>query len=262
LLRLLAPFFMEWVKRKVDARVERRVGPPLLQPVYDWVKLWGKEMVVPRDAGVFFRLGPWLLFFMSIAAVYLAAFRPPWALLYLLALLSAATLVKMLLAHSVGSPFTVLGMGRLGSVKLALDPAFPLAFLAPAFVWGFQMNWPPAAAIFFPIAFIASLAELELPPFDLSHARTEIVAGWKTELSGRLLALVNYAEDAHWLAVSLMLASLFGPSLLLLKAFGIFMLMDAVSVVLARMHIKKAIKFLSFLNVLAMAEVVLCLSLV
>lgn len=248
------------MKRKVDAFIERRAGPPPLQPLYDWVKLWGKQVVVPEGAGVFFRLGPWLVFVFSVAAVYLAWHAPPWALLYILALLSATTLIKMLLSRSVRSSFTEFGMGRLGSMKLALDPAFPLAFLAPAFVWGFAMDWPPVAVVLLPLAFAASLAELELPPFDISHARTEIAAGWKTELSGRLLALVNYAEDARWLAISLMLARMLGPSWLLLKAMGVFLVMVAFSIALPRMHIDRAIKFWSVMNILAMAEVIACLN--
>jgi len=258
--RLLVPFGFEWIKRKVDALVERRIGPPLLQPVYDWFKLWGNETLLPDGAGIFFRLAPWLLFLCSLVAVYVASIRPPWALLELLALLSTMTLLKMFLARAVTSPFTIHGLGRLGSMKLALDPAFPLAFLAAAFLWGFDMNWPLKAAILLPLAVATALAELELPPFDLSHAKSELVAGWKTELSGRWLALVTYAENARMVAVSLMLAALLGPTHLWLKATLIFTLLSALSIALPRMHLAKAIRWLSFLNVLALAEVIACLS--
>ncbi|HET6442579.1 MAG TPA: NADH-quinone oxidoreductase subunit H, partial [Phycisphaerae bacterium] len=39
-----------WVDRKVTARVQYRVGPPLLQPLYDILKLMGKETLVPARA--------------------------------------------------------------------------------------------------------------------------------------------------------------------------------------------------------------------
>ena len=39
-----------WVDRKVTARVQYRVGPPLLQPIYDVLKLLGKETVLPASA--------------------------------------------------------------------------------------------------------------------------------------------------------------------------------------------------------------------
>ena len=40
----------KWIDRKVTARVQWRVGPPLLQPLLDIVKLLGKETIVPRQA--------------------------------------------------------------------------------------------------------------------------------------------------------------------------------------------------------------------
>ena len=39
-----------WIVRKVSALVQWRVGPPLLQPFYDVMKLMGKETLIPQDA--------------------------------------------------------------------------------------------------------------------------------------------------------------------------------------------------------------------
>src|SRR4030042_1499475 len=39
-----------WIVRKVSALVQWRVGPPLLQPFYDVMKLSGKEILIPQDA--------------------------------------------------------------------------------------------------------------------------------------------------------------------------------------------------------------------
>ena len=39
-----------WIVRKVSALVQWRVGPPVLQPFYDVIKLMGKETLVPQDA--------------------------------------------------------------------------------------------------------------------------------------------------------------------------------------------------------------------
>ena len=48
-----------WVDRKVTARVQWRVGPPMLQPIYDILKLMGKETLVPaRAVGSGFLLAP------------------------------------------------------------------------------------------------------------------------------------------------------------------------------------------------------------
>ena len=42
-----------WIDRKVTARLQYRVGPPLLQPLLDIVKLLGKETLVPAGASRF-----------------------------------------------------------------------------------------------------------------------------------------------------------------------------------------------------------------
>ena len=41
-----------------EARLQGRRGPRVLQPYYDLAKLFGKETVVPDDAGIVFRVAP------------------------------------------------------------------------------------------------------------------------------------------------------------------------------------------------------------
>ena len=60
----------KWIDRKVTARVQWRVGPPLLQPLLDIVKLLGKETIVPRQAR---RAGFLLAPVFGFAAVCVAA---------------------------------------------------------------------------------------------------------------------------------------------------------------------------------------------
>ena len=57
-----AAWFYVWGERKAVARMQRRIGPPLLQPFYDFVKLTGKRTPKPpkppnSDRG---RLDAWL----------------------------------------------------------------------------------------------------------------------------------------------------------------------------------------------------------
>jgi len=47
---LVLGLIASWIVRKVSALVQWRVGPPLLQPFYDVVKLVGKEILMPQDA--------------------------------------------------------------------------------------------------------------------------------------------------------------------------------------------------------------------
>jgi formate hydrogenlyase subunit 4 len=257
---LLLPFAFEWVYRKAHARVQRRVGPPLLQPVYDFIKLLGKEAILP-EGGLLLAVSSALLLATNAAALFVALRQPQHALLALLVLFLFDVALKTFLAFAVRSPFTMQGASRLAGMKMALDPAFPLSFLAPAFVFGFGLPWPAAAAAFLPVAFAASMAELELPPFDIPTAETEIAGGWKAELSGPLLAAVHYGEYAKAVAVSALLAALTGPGFLIAKALLAFTAMALLSAALPRFSMKRVVRYLTALNIIALAEVVLSLSL-
>lgn len=256
---LALPFLFEWIDRKIHARVQRRVGPPLLQPVYDIIKLVKKETIVPKNSGSALLIAPWLLFLVSTVSMFVASRRPDFTLLILLFLFSADMVIKLVLTKAVSGPFSTQGMTRLAGLKMALEPAFPLAFLAAAFQYGFNMNWPVSAVVLLPVAFIAALAELDKVPFDLPTAGTEIASGWKTELSGPLLALADYAENAKTVAVSFMLAALLGPGLVLAKALVIFACLSLVSAAVPRFSFARAVKYLSLLNIIALGEVIICL---
>ena len=39
-----------WIVRKVTALIHHRIGPPVLQPLYDILKLLGKETMIPEAA--------------------------------------------------------------------------------------------------------------------------------------------------------------------------------------------------------------------
>ena len=257
----ILPFLFQWIRRKTYARVQRRVGPPLLQPIYDFIKLFRKELILPKG-GLMLVVSSALIFVTNIVALFIAFTRPNHALLALLFLFLLDITLKTFLAFAVKSPFTRQGASRLAGIKMALDPAFPLSFLAPAFIFGFGMNWPLVAAVFFPIAFVASMAELEFPPFDIPTAESEIASGWKAELSGVLLAMVEYAEYAKAVAVSVLLALFFGPTLVLVKAIVIFFAMCLLSSVLPRFSVNKAVKYLTVLNMVALMEVIVSLNLV
>ena len=70
LFTALAGLFTSWVDRKVTALVQMRVGPPLLQPLYDIRKLFIKETCVPEGGAIgLFLVAP----LIGFAAVTLAS---------------------------------------------------------------------------------------------------------------------------------------------------------------------------------------------
>ena len=59
----LAGMLLCGIDRKVVAKMQKRVGPPILQPFYDFFKLLGKETIVPAAASkvvfLWWALRPW-----------------------------------------------------------------------------------------------------------------------------------------------------------------------------------------------------------
>ena len=65
------------IDRKLVARMQKRVGPPILQPFYDFFKLMGKETIIPHAANKFAFLAAPLVGFISL--VVLMLFMPIFA---------------------------------------------------------------------------------------------------------------------------------------------------------------------------------------
>jgi NADH-quinone oxidoreductase subunit H len=102
------------------------------------------------------------------------------------------------------------------------------------------------------------LAELEKPPFDIPSAKTEIVAGWMTEFSGRALGFLKLTKQISLvfgaaLAVALFLggplgpvptsaipASVFYTIYFLLKLFAVGLLIFTIRTALTRLRIVDA----------------------
>ena len=68
LVLLVAPAVSGMI-RKMKARLQRRIGPPVLQPYRDLRRLIGKDVVLADNTSWFFRMAPYLIF----AATWVAA---------------------------------------------------------------------------------------------------------------------------------------------------------------------------------------------
>jgi NADH-quinone oxidoreductase subunit H len=229
--------FTEYLDRKVYARIQRRVGPPFLQPFADLVKLAAKEDVVPEKAEHFmFTAAP----LVGLAAIFAAFMYLPIVtstglhsfngdLIVVLYLLTIPTLALFLGGWYSGNVFGQKGGMRVASLLFSYEIPFFLSLLTPALIKG---SWKMADIINFeaahPIVIIISLlgfiiaiislqGKLERLPFDIPEAETEIVAGPLVEYSGRRLALFRLARDAEMVVGAGLIAVIFldGPMPLL-----------------------------------------------
>lgn len=230
--------FVEYLDRKVYARLQRRVGPPLLQPFADLVKLAAKEDIVPEKAERFmFTAAP----IVGLAAVFAAFLYLPIVaptglhsfegdLVVVLYLLTIPTLALFLGGWYSGNVFGQKGGMRVASLLFSYEIPFFLALLTPALVKG---SWRMADIVTFeaahPLALVVSLlgffigvislqGKLERLPFDIPEAETEIVAGPLVEYSGRRLALLRLARDVEMVVGAGLIAVVFlgGPMPLLI----------------------------------------------
>jgi len=104
--------------RRLVARMQRRVGPPLLQPFYDFLKLVSKESIIPRDSNKMFEASPILALAASITLLaytpigfgpILATKGDVLVFIYLLALIA---FIRVIGAVSSGSPYAQIGAQR------------------------------------------------------------------------------------------------------------------------------------------------------
>lgn len=202
---LLAPILgglLSGCDRIISARVQRRKGPPLLQPFYDFLKLWGKQPIAVNKAEGFYIFG-FLLFVLLTGTIFFAQ----GDILLVVFTLTMASVCLIIAAYAVDSPYSQIGAERELVQTMAYEPmllmvalGFYLAggsFSVGDILTGAHMNILRMPGIFFGLCFIL-LIKFRKSPFDISmshEAHQELIGGLKTEISGRTLAIV---EIAHW----------------------------------------------------------------
>jgi NADH-quinone oxidoreductase subunit H len=225
--------FFEFVDRKLAARFQSRVGPPLLQPFADLVKLLSKEDVDTEGSdATAIRAIPILAFAaVATAFLYVPVLGPsPLAfqgdLVVVLYLFTLPTILLFLLGWLSRNVFGTIGGTRAVTQLFIYEVPLFLVLLGPAIAaqsWSLSgiteaqraSGWAVVAQpIGFLVALIGLQAKLERAPFDLPEADTELVAGPWTELTGRKLAMMRLTMDLALVVGSGLVAALFlgGPS--------------------------------------------------
>ena len=291
-------FIFEWLERKTMARMTGRVGPMVagpagvLQPLADFVKLLYKEEIMPSFADkTVFRFAPGLFFLAPLVSMLFVPVIGPSAvasfsldLLLIVFILAYATFVVAVLSYASASSFTTVASGRLVLQYVSYEIPLVISIVTPALLVGSlsiqeivqaqSSRWNLLLMPFsFAVYIVALLAELEKPPFDIPSAKTEIVAGWLTEFSGRALAFLKLSKELGLvfgasLAVALFLGGPLGPvpqsivpveifytTYFLVKLFALGLLIFVVRTALARLKIiDAAVLFWKILLPLSLAQ--------
>ncbi|MFO1499729.1 MAG: complex I subunit 1 family protein [Verrucomicrobiota bacterium] len=198
---LLGGLLIGW-DRRISARMQARLGPPILQPFYDVLKLWGKENVVVRRSQ-----NHYVAFFLLLVIFTGALFFAGSDLLLVIFALTLAAIFFVLGAYKASSPYSFVGAERELIQMMAYEPmvlltAIGMYMVTKSFFVHDIASYSTPLAFALPGVFLGFLYTLEIKfrksPFDLSsshHAHQELVRGITTEFSGRTLAMI---EIAHW----------------------------------------------------------------
>lgn len=264
----------EFVDRKIYARLQNRVGPPWFQTFADFLKLLGKEQVIPTQANPrMFSLAP---VFALAAAMTAFLSTPLWKMESLFSFNGDVIAVLYLLtvptlAFFIGGWYSTSLYARMGAVRtvtqlFAYEVPIFMGVLSAALLadtWSlreiavFYGRHPLYMLVNLPaflVCVIALLGKLEKVPFDIPEAETEIVAGIFTEYNARLLAFLRLTLDIEMVAASALLAAVFMPLglgaapaagfiLSMLKIFLIVALLSFFRTVFARLRIDQMIRF-------------------
>ena len=240
IIGIVVGLFCKGIDRILVARMQNRVGPPLVQPFLDVKKLLIKESIVPNRAVKWiFNLMPVIALSASIVILLylpLGGIGPllegDGDVILVLYLFIIPALALVLGGFSSGSPYADIGskreMIKLASYELPLavviisivwllssiniENAFSLSVISGNSVWGLvgPIGFIGLSLLLLILLFVMP-GEIGTVPFDVPTAGSEIAGGILAEYSGRNLALFYLAEAVKIVAVSSLIIALFLP---------------------------------------------------
>uniref|UniRef100_A0A7C3WLL3 NADH-quinone oxidoreductase subunit H n=1 Tax=Thermofilum pendens TaxID=2269 RepID=A0A7C3WLL3_THEPE len=204
-----AALLLAGLRRKLRARLQGRVGPPIWQPVLDLVKLMYKKPTVPESSSPAFLAAPAVALASSALAAVLVPAAPDHQLSFtgdlvlLPVLLFAGEAALVFGGFFSGNPYAWISASRSLNIALSREAFLVLALISLyirseklALAQAIGGIPPPHALLLFAFFTIFLLFSSFTTLFSAPLAETEILEGYLLEYSGPLLAL---AELSHWL---------------------------------------------------------------
>ena len=279
----LAGMLLCGIDRKLVAKMQKRVGPPILQPFYDFFKLCGKETIIPASASkTTFLIAP-LVGLAALVVIQLfipvfsfSAFSGMADVIVILYLLLIPAMSIILGGAASGSPYAGVGLSREMVTIISCELPLVLVLLAVAKTVGSAMGTglcfslsdiaayqamngslitklsmiPAAAAMLLIIP-----GETGNHPFDAAEAETEICEGLLAEYSGAPLGVFKLSHAIKMLTLTSLFVALFlgglGTGIVALDGIILCLLcvlLTAVSIsfvhaITARLKIEQIVKF-------------------
>jgi len=240
-LGVVIGLFYKGIDRKLAARMQARVGPPIRQPFMDFFKLMIKENIVPENAvSWIFNGAPIMALVVSITILFylpignITPLLSGYGDIILIAYLLTIPAIGMVVGgFASGSPYANVGAQR--EMVMIMSYELPLVTTIIAIGWKLSQAYPqlnvfslaiinthPIWGLVGPLGFVGTIllfvtlamvtpGELSKIPFDVPEAETELAGGLLVEYSGRNLALFSLADAVKTIVMVSLTVVLFFP---------------------------------------------------
>ena len=280
---VVAGLLLAGIDRKIVARMQKRIGPPILQPLYDFLKLIGKETIIPHNASKRVFLAAPVIGLVSLVAIALfipisgfSAFENVADIIVIVYLLTIPAVALIMGGAASGSPYAGVGISRemvailsyelpliiillaVGKkVGLGLDIGITFS-LADVSLYQEQFGMLISKWSMIPAALAMLLVipcEIGSHPFDIAEAETEICEGPLVGYTGAPLGIYKLGFAVKIWIMTTLFASLFlggiSTGILALDALILFVIcavvmiicMSLIRAITARLKVEQVFKF-------------------
>ncbi len=225
LIAFVVGLMMVLMMRKISARLQRRIGPPFFQPIYDIVKLYGKDTQVSHglihDIGIVMAVGGYIGAEILLPVPGMEGIADKGGIITLSYFLMIPSLGMALGVGQCANPNGSIGISRALTAMLAYDIPFIIVVFGAA--WHYEstsligmIEYQQANAwgiIEMPFLAIAGLFALQgmlgKQPFEIYIAPAEIATGPMVEMSGKYMGGLFVMQTFQLYTAGVLYASLF-----------------------------------------------------
>ncbi len=224
-IAFIAGLAMVLMLRKIAARLQRRVGPPLLQPIYDIVKLYGKQTQVSHglihDIGLVMAVGGYVAAEIFLPVPGMDGIADKGGIITLSYIMMVPSLGLALGVGQCANPNGSIGISRALTAMLAYDIPFIIVvfgvathYQSTSLVGMIDYQQMHQWGIFeMPLLAIAGLFALQgmmgKQPFEIYVAPAEIATGPMVEMSGKYMGGLFVMQTFQLYTAGVLYTSLF-----------------------------------------------------
>jgi len=228
LVAFLAGLLMVLMMRRIGARLQRRIGPPFFQPLYDILKLYGKKTQISHgmihEMGIIMAVGGFVAATTLLPVPGMDGLADKGGIITLTYMLMIPSLGLALGVGQCANPNGSIGISRALTAMLAYDIPFVLVVFGAAYVYGttnlaemiaIQQHQGVSSWGITQMPLLALAGMMTLPaimgkqPFEIYVAPAEIATGPMVEMGGKFMGGLFVMQCFQLYIASVLYATLF-----------------------------------------------------